>query len=450
MRWPPTTTSTFMNAVTMNPNVLAHFRSKRLLRAWKDAADNSSQPILIFSPYLTSTVASTILASRPPAEVHTRFEVELFASGSSSLSTLRSLIDAGHALFHVPDLHAKVFLDRQGFVTVGSQNLTHRGSRNREVTALFNGADAADAVAELVDPWLADRSSITGQMIDEMERLIGPTTQLFAAAKASAQALQDTLDATVARWEAERAAKELALREAIRRAFEDQRLRAERLLQLRNRVASLRQASASVSARIERQQSGGHVYSLVAATNADLTRWIVDGKEHRLERAKRYLCIDTATGKLGWARVMTTRITYFESGLVHNNMGRIAGLPCTLNLRASRHTDLSAQGNLEVTISLNRQPLYLVNMWYAPGTLTRVHARPLLIGSLSERIRIWLEDAQEEFQSTILRAISTPFKYENNLGGDQANSFFSRSWSQLRLALDRGNPVLIASAMQGS
>ncbi len=430
----------------MNPNVLAHFRSKRLLRAWKDAADNSSEPILIFSPYLTSTVASTILASSHPAEIHTRFEVELFASGSSSLSTLRNLIDAGHALFHVPDLHAKVVLDRQGFVSVGSQNLTHRGSRNREVTALFNGADAANAVAELVDPWLADRSSITDQMIDEMERLIGPTTQLFAAAKASAQALQDTLDATVARWEAEQAAQELALREAIRRALEDQRLRAERLLHLRSRVASLRQASVSIYARIERQQSGGYVYSLVAAINADLTRWIIDGKEHRLERARRYLCIDLVTGKLGWARVMTTRITYVQSGLAHNEIVRVAGLPCTLRLRASRQAELPAQGNLEVTISLNQQPLYLVNMWYAPGTLKRVNAHPLTSGSLSERLQTWLEDAQEEFQSTILRAISTPFKYKNNLGGDQANSFFSQPWSHLRLALDRGNPVLIASA----
>lgn len=436
-----------MNAVT-NPSVVAHFRSKQLLRAWKNAADNSSEPILIFSPYLTSTVASTILASSHAAEIHTRFEVELFASGSSSLSTLRSLIDAGHALFHVPDLHAKVVLDRQGFVSVGSQNLTRRGSRNREVTALFSGADAAHAVAELVDPWLADRSSITGQMIDEMERLIGPATELFAAAKASALALQDTLDATVARWEAERAAKELALREAIRRALEDQRLRAERLLQLRNRVASLRQASVSVSAWIERQQSGGHVYSLVAANHADLTRWIIDGKEHQLERARRYLCIDTATGKLGWARVMTTRITYIQSSLVHNDIVRIASLPCTLSLRASRHAEISVQGNLEITISLNQQPLYLVNMWYVPGSLTQVNARQLTSGSVSERLHTWLEDAREEFQLTILKAISTPFKYKNNLGGDQANNFFSRPRSHLRLALDRGSPVLIASAMQ--
>jgi hypothetical protein len=74
-------------------------------------------------PYLTSRVSECVLGVWARQNVHTVFEVELFASGASRLSPLRKVLAAGHQLFHVPRLRAKIVLDHNGFVSVGSRNL---------------------------------------------------------------------------------------------------------------------------------------------------------------------------------------------------------------------------------------------------------------------------------------------------------------------------------------
>src|SRR5258708_35534286 len=65
----------------------------------------------IFSPYLTSSLAEQVLDSDQPTkvEVHTRFDIEAFASGASSIATLRLLVERKYPLYDVPRLHAKVF-----------------------------------------------------------------------------------------------------------------------------------------------------------------------------------------------------------------------------------------------------------------------------------------------------------------------------------------------------
>ncbi|MFM0367575.1 phospholipase D-like domain-containing protein [Paraburkholderia sediminicola] len=162
--------------------------------SWKKAVKQCQGDILVFSPYLTSGVAESMMIDGTKAQVHTVFDVENFASGASSLRTLRALIKTGHELYHVPGLHAKVVLDRRGFVSIGSQNITKGGLRNRGVSATFHTDDAAGDVFKRVGPRMKERVPITAEMINEMEALFEPAQVLLEQAQTRAAELQRVFD----------------------------------------------------------------------------------------------------------------------------------------------------------------------------------------------------------------------------------------------------------------
>ena len=128
----------------------------------------------VFSPYITSSLAERALKGSTPRwiEVYTRFEIEAFAAGASSLSTLRMLKKKGYPLFHVPRLHAKVFDHPRDFATVGSQNLTQRGTRNREATILIRDPELLAQLRRQLARWALAGQPITMQMIRDAEAAI--------------------------------------------------------------------------------------------------------------------------------------------------------------------------------------------------------------------------------------------------------------------------------------
>jgi hypothetical protein len=434
---------------------LIRFHARGVHRIWKKAVSDCGADLLVFSPYLTSGIAESVLGRSAKAQVHTVFDVENFASGASSLSTLRAIIKAGHALFHVQKLHAKVVLDPKRFVSIGSQNITRGGTRNHEITATFHDSESAGKVNALIAPWLEERVPITVEMIDEMEALFEPAALLFKAAQARAAELQNQFNAAQAR----RAEEEL---ERLRLAEERRRTAlgtANRLLHLQREIAT-RRRSRETHGWVEQQQSGRNVFSLMVPSGVDLTRWWVDGEPRDLRPFYRYLCIMQDTGKLGWARVARTRITYVEpefwpSKILHiAHPSSYAGLtlPEPYNLRFNPEGVNKEPGvNLLIQVVWSGTvPICEVATWYAPGSLTILAVRPLNTDGVSpnqrERVTQWLKDEHEAFSKFVLACITSPFQYRTKRTGDEANTFFGEGAFRLAVMVENSHPVLVVSS----
>jgi uncharacterized protein YqfA (UPF0365 family) len=183
---------------------------------WIETLRQCDTTARIFSPYVTSGLAERAIASDSPGniEVYTRFHIEAFACGASSLKTLRRLLEAGHPLFDVQRLHAKVFESPNGFATVGSQNLTQRGTRNRETTVAIRDPKILEKLKRQLDRWVALRRAITIEMIEEAELAIEDMVSAFRKLqRRCAQIEKDISSAQTERDEAERIAAEKAERE---------------------------------------------------------------------------------------------------------------------------------------------------------------------------------------------------------------------------------------------
>ena len=153
----------------------------------------------IFSPYVTSTTAEEVLqAVRSGAvELYTFFGVENFATGASSLATLKKLLDAGILVFHLPKLHAKIVWSDRRYLTIGSQNLTQRGTQQKEATVLFLKPDIPAGLKAIFEDWIKERRSITKSMISLLEKALPELRRKADLLKEEAQSIE------VAIWQRE-------------------------------------------------------------------------------------------------------------------------------------------------------------------------------------------------------------------------------------------------------
>lgn len=170
---------------------------------------------MIFSPYITSTRLIDKVGSAIAVKIYTNFSAEVFASGASSFGVLKKLFARQQLqVFALPGLHAKIVLVDGHFVSIGSQNLTVRGSKNLEAT-LFNVDDkTANRVASQASIWTRDAVEVSPSMMLAMETALPPLRKLYRAFLAEARALdakveEHTAAAIEARLEAERQTMEM-------------------------------------------------------------------------------------------------------------------------------------------------------------------------------------------------------------------------------------------------
>ena len=182
-----------------------HYLVKSVDRRWWRAISTAQQRVLVFSPYLTPRTAEAA-ASAPSSvsrEIHTLMDINNFAAGASFLNCLRRLLHAGVDLYHVPRLHAKIVIVDEAFATIGSQNLTSNGVRNREASVLIEDPKHVLRIFELLQPWLATRIPITVELLDEFEASLPPIKKLYRQAHLAARMVHESLAQALRKNQAE-------------------------------------------------------------------------------------------------------------------------------------------------------------------------------------------------------------------------------------------------------
>jgi len=464
---------------------------KNIARRWRREIAAPAEVKYVFSPYLTSRTAESVLSDAGPCEIHTLFSAELFCSRASSLKTLKALMSAGHNVFHLPGLHAKIVLVPGAFASIGSQNLTHGGTRNKEASVAFNEPKAVRRVGELIGPWLADRIPVTAEMVTDMEALLEGIIPLYEIARlAAVDADKKVCEAESARTaENSRLAAEIEARraalleESLRLEREtEERLRAERaerehlrLEEERRRIAedAERRERASMAARLRSNfdtaeqslskaygvvtviESGGRwsstrTISLRACDDRHLTVWEVGGKRVELVKGLRYLILQD-NGKIGWGRVMQTRISFVSEAVKWDDYLTAKGFV----FQAHFHGDWSPgppfgrNVRIEVTDVFDGYSCE-VSAWFDLKELKILKVElPYPEYALEEQRRIveTINSAILEFSSACVGKIVSPFRYEvGGLSGADAQEFFGSIGSvfELRVALVGRHPIILA------
>jgi len=405
---------------------------------WLDLARGASSPILMLSPYLTGPLAKQILSTSARSRIYTQFDAELFASRASSLPVLQQLLEAGHELFHLDALHAKVVIEPKKFATVGSQNVTSKGQKNLELSGYYSDTESVAVVHSLIEPWLEKAVPITMEMIKEMEALLPPLEEIYDAFQIACMAAQTKINRSAARG------RRRAKREEVERAQAELKSEIKRALE---------------AAPISKEWDHGTVdfratgqTSLFSASRNLLT-WTVAESPETLRRLSRYLCI-TDTGEIGWARVAQTRISMIGRGI--DFTGQVIAECPTWKIEVDSRSDyldgLPKEANLIVTVKQYGRKLCVVPMRFALSSYKSFPPRPVSQSSGTESAechsaRVWIREHRVSFERQVISRITRTFKYGSNLLGEDA-TFFGKPGSEhtIRVALIDGNPVLFVKS----
>lgn len=144
---------------------------KSIHKKWIDCLKNSTSKNILVSPYLTPTLANSLIESINPKNIsiYTRFSLEDFASKSTSLSLIKNLTQKNYNFFEIKDLHAKVILIPGFFASIGSQNLTNKGKINKEATFCTADQVEVNKIEIELSKWLQNSKPITLEMIELFE-----------------------------------------------------------------------------------------------------------------------------------------------------------------------------------------------------------------------------------------------------------------------------------------
>ena len=265
--------------------------------SWQEGLAGRPAAILLM-PYVTGRTATEIADALGSAgTLVTRLDLLDFVSGASSIDALLAVQKAGMEIRALPDLHAKLFVTAET-TTIGSQNLTARGTRNKEMSILVQAVDDREAVRDIAEAWVEEARAVGRAEIEEIARRV----RLLAPAW---EQLKDRADV-----------EEEALETWRKREAEERRRRSRSRVSEIKRTALSSASSVRVVFEPNRTPPAGGVDDLIltrADSDASFLDWkMKDGSTYRLRNRARYPVIEATSGQIRFARISKTRINFFE------------------------------------------------------------------------------------------------------------------------------------------
>jgi hypothetical protein len=426
---------------------IEYYFQGNLDKRWEKELAKASGRVLVFSPYLTPDTALRVLDcinDRKSSEIYTRFDPQDFINGSSSLTTLKQLSSLNINIYKIQDLHAKLIIVPGNFASIGSQNLTYKGTLNKEATVVITEPIEVAKIEQYVQEWLVNRQLITDRMITNLEKVLYPFRKKFQEYK---QQLKKELK--------EIHQKEL---ERLERERLEEEKKKKRIEKFKKSASQIRRSNNYIFGQVK---NIGNKYSFVVNAKARLTKWILSKEKVELVRLQRYLCINEWTNTIGWVRIADTRITYIENSLVQDKIIILDELDYRITFEFEGIYDEKAQGNKNLSITTNIYKKWatensnpegqlIIECWFSLQDIELVNLQAMETqDNLSKPEKLvfnWIVDNQYYFKEEILKLLLSPFKYVNKLTGEQANVFFWEEGINYEIYLGKINDyyVLIA------
>ncbi|MGP0171314.1 hypothetical protein ACSVIJ_05450 [Pseudomonas sp. NCHU5208] len=427
---------------------------RKVASLWRIKARAATSPLTILSPFITGELCTSLVEGKANARIYTRFDVPLFASGGSSLDQLEALLRAGHQLFKIDGLHAKVVMDESSFVTIGSQNLTKRGRlHNKELSAAFTSDKVRDVVRARIAPWLEEAEPITAEMIQWMRDNVKDPAALHKAFREACETVELSFAAQFKRQADVLPLTEDADGSAVK-VERERRLQAIRG-KISERMTPLKKSFPAQRCRVIQPKKKNHS-PFLSVGSGSFTNWQIEQKTIELDQGKRYLCA-LESGDIGWVRVASGRITKISRGFA--SADGILPIDRSLSLELSGDlTDLRRLppgANLAAIVWRGETRICTLPVMFdlkECEVQDPIHpnGRPLRLRPGEKRtdeVVAWLSSQKEETRRIILREILGPFDFRERLLGENADSFFGApgSYCFASVAEVERKPVLLVT-----
>lgn len=393
---------------------------------WK-VATSAHRRAMVFSPFVTAPLADEVLRHRAEAqfELYTSFSAKNFVARASCLDTLERL-SRYMDVFEVQGLHAKILLIPGHLATVGSQNLTQKGTTNKEATVVIADPPLVREVERGVSGWVGCRVKITPERIAEMRRRV--------------ESLKDA-------WS--------TFDRLTREADDDERFR-DRINRINRAVPSTAEAVEGEVKQDPKHPDSFRLYPRGGRMWRDLS--LPDGLGTHvmgtLARTKRYMCVNQDRGTIGWLRYGETKISKVSSRFLWHYHVDIGGESAPAIVRAVWDDASLRTHNLVIEFDLSTGTCELHCVYDLSSLkVARCDWRPTDDNPTADTdIPDRLSNVHDPLHKQLIENITSPgdFPDDNKLDGAYANRFFGEIGTRVRLRVAEvaGSPVFVSDVVQ--
>ena len=424
---------------------------------WFSMAKKASEQFFVFSPYLTGKTPLSLARDGKTSFV-TEFTVELFSSRASDIHLLKALFKKGCSIYHLPNLHAKMVIDPNHGLTLGSQNATHRGcGMNKEISIFIDAKDEIAQAGKIANRWLKDAKRLTLEDINDMISAIAPLEEARLEYQRQCKKAENDLKSKALKREAE--AKRIAAQKERERQEALSRSRAEKTARMRQSVQAL-----SIIANVKRgvvdinPYSSSRGFVRFQKKSGDFLKWPArNGKLVELEHMVYHMVV-LDSGQFGWLRLASTRATFVGDGVNWN----ADTFPSFKGIRVYTHAlwgeEIDKYGaNLLITFrdSKGHGCTVAVDFSFDGCRLVGVHKNDSLeherTHPVAEDYSAYdlLKNNPSILERELPLRLSKPFNYEGHNIGLSAKEFFGKVGTRLQFELRNfeGRPIIYAKSI---
>jgi hypothetical protein len=390
-----------------------HVYTKSISRKQKLIIGEKPHGVIILSPYITSKTAESVIkkSNSKSTEIYVSFKSEIFASGGSSISTLRKIIEDGYKVYHLEKLHAKVVLTKN-MATIGSQNLTTGGTRNYEASYIIDNELDIHDLRSGIENWTKDRILVTLEMVNDMAVLLLPMKRRFQKILAEC----NDADIEIIRLSLER--------EKVRLDEEKKKFE-KRDSNIRKAINSGRISSIVIPAYFVSRKSSKRWYNTIQISPSDnfsFRKWRMGKENIILQKRRRILMVNLNTHKLSWPALNKTQITQYGKGLDLSSWYEVDGIVWNARINCIWDDNLINDYNLEVVLSHERRAPLTIKANFTLDGLNIVD-----LNSRNKRLKGSAMKDEETIKFKIMEELLNTFWYTKNRYGMDAELFLKSS-----------------------
>lgn len=277
--------------------------AKDVYRIWKSRVSEAEESITVYTPFFDRLLISLLGNAQLDNDnitIVTDLNPSSFLEMPNQLRALKRALSDGITVLSTPRLHAKVLLTDDKFVAVGSQNFTSYGRKSKECTVIPAATMAGSSFVDTLLSWRDDATSVDEDFVDMLLSMLSRHIRQYK------KLLEET---------------EAEFADLLEHYEEEKHSALLRRLEELERQSRIRMSHGDVYASIEHIYGQWDEYdSLIADHKCDMTRWVIEKpggniEPYQLNRLTMYPIIIAETGRMGFARICKTRITYIRKSL---------------------------------------------------------------------------------------------------------------------------------------
>ena len=350
------------------------FHATDLFEKWKKLIAKAEKSIIIFTPYLDFTINILIKNSTKqiPITIITSLEGDSLFQRGYQIRALKEVIKNGVLVKNLMGLHAKILLIDNSYISLGSQNFTNRGRKNKEAGMISETSFVGSKIISTLKNWEEESKSVSLELLEELILFLSKNEEPLYKVK-------NKFDRSVEKIISDHNQRELEKQIANSSYFN----------------STYRFAQDEVILTRTVPPPNYDYYSFFAQEHNDLCKWIKTtgiGQEEQieLEDYKYYPAINVNTMQMAYLRIHTSRITFMKSKFVISGWNGYEINKIKYKLDFSFLKSSTKNANIKVTLSkesVGKGSLYylfngsvfsLINTKYSNDLIKRIIENELI------------------------------------------------------------------------